>query len=68
MSISIRTATLVAACGAALSLLLALIFRFGVFPQSYFILRWLTLAPDVAYLIFFVVLLNRQSAAKSPGP
>jgi hypothetical protein len=68
MSISIRTATLLAACGAAFSLLVALIFRFGIFPQIYFVLRWLTPLPDVAYLTFFVVLLNRQSVAKSPGP
>jgi hypothetical protein len=68
MSITIRTATLLAVCGAGLSLLLGLIHRFGIFPQIYGVTRWLSLLPDLAYLVFFVVLLNRQSENKPPEP
>jgi len=63
---SIRTATLLAVCGAALSLLIGLIQRFGVFPQISGILRWLSLLPDIAYFVFFVVLLRRQNENKPP--
>lgn len=65
---SIRTATLIAVLGASLSVLIGLIYRFGVFPWSYGVLRHVSILPDVAYLVFFVVLLTRQTEPKSPQP
>jgi hypothetical protein len=63
---SIRTATIIAVLGASLSLLIGLIYRFGVFSWSYGVLRHVALLPDVAYLVFFLVLLSRQPQPQPP--
>ncbi len=65
---SIRTATIIAVCGASLSILIGLIHRFGIFPWSYRVFWYLSPLSDVAYLVFFLVLLNRQSRAKAAKP
>ncbi len=65
---SIRTATIIAVCGASLSLLIGLIHRFGIFPWSYRAFWYLSPLSDAAYLVFFLVLLSRQNRGKAAQP